>query len=791
MKRAGGRPGQTTVGETRRSEATPGGARRSRLVRCPLATIAGMLIASSSIAPAHAAEDGFPTPPTAPQGVPNVLVIMTDDVGFASSTTFGGVIPTPSMDRLAANGLRYSNFHTTGLCSPSRAALLTGRNHHAVGSGTVTDLARGLPGYTSIIPKSAATLAQVLRANGYDTAAFGKNHNVPTWQSGPLGPFDQWMSGLGFDYFYGFHGGHTDQFAPALVENNNLIEPPARPGYIFDQDMADHAVQWLRTQRAESGGRPFFLYYAPGTAHAPLHAPPEWMAKFRGKFDEGWDMLRQRIFERQKRLGVIPAGAKLAALPPDVKPWNTLSESEKRVAARFMEAYAAALAFCDDQIGRLLTSLDQSGQLDNTLVVYIQGDNGATPEGGIHGMINYAGRFEVEGNADKALADIDKIGGPESYPVAPLGWMMAMNTPYPYHKVIASRLGGITNGMVVSWPEKISERGMRRQFTHLVDVMPTILDAAGIAPPESVNGVKQQPFDGISFTYSFADSKAPERHRKQYFEIFGNAALYQDGWFVASPIYPMGLAGNPTPADAEKWELYDLRTDSSQTTDVADKYPEKLQQMREAFDAEAQRNNVLPVSGNNLPYLLSGGRPEVTAAPGRYTFVPSSFRYARGVFPSIHNRSWTIEADIDLRGAHSDGALVTQGGKFSGWGLVLLEGIPTFLYRTSDTPDSLTRLAAPAALPPGPHRIEVRFGVDGPGLGKGGSFEMSVDDKTVASGRLDETAPIRFSEEDATVGWDSGTALTGDYRVPFKADGLRSVTVELGPVQTPFAAPAK
>jgi len=332
---------------------------------------------------------------------------------------------------------------------------------------------------------------------------------------------------------------------------------------------------------------------------------------------------------------------------------------------------------------------------------------------------------------------------------------------------------------------------MRRQFTHLVDVMPTILDAAGITPPQSVNGVKQQPFDGTSFTYSFADAKAPERHRKQYFEIFGNASLYQDGWLVASPIFQLGLAGSPTPADAEKWELYDLGTDSSQTVDVADRYPEKLRQMRQAFDAEAQRNNVRPMSANNLPFLLSGGRPEHTLKPGRYTFVPSGFRYPRGVFPSIHNRSWSIEADVDLSGKGSDGALITQGGRFSGWGLVLLEGIPTFLYRTSDTDDSLTRLAASAPLPLGLHRITVRFHVDGPGLGKGGSLEMAVDDITVATGRLDETAPIRFSEEDGTIGWDSGTALTKDYRAPFKASGLRSVTVELGPLQTPFAAPTK
>lgn len=753
----------------------------------PLLAVVALLFGASALSPAQAQGEGYPGAPQAPQGAPNVIVIMTDDVGYASASTFGGVIPTPTMDRLAANGLRYANFHTTGLCSPSRAALLTGRNHHAVGTGTVSDLARAQPGYTTIIPKSAATLAQVLKANGYDTAAFGKNHNVPTWQAGPLGPFDQWMSGLGFDYFFGFHAGYTNQFAPDLIENNSMVQTPAQPGYIFDRDMADRAVQWLQTQRTQGAGKPFFLYYAPGTAHAPLHAPAEWMAKFRGKFDEGWDVLRARIFARQKRLGVIAPHAKLASLPPEVKPWASLSVEEQRVSARLMEAYAAALAYCDDQMGRLLRTLEESGQLENTLVIYVQGDNGATPEGGENGMLNYVGRFLSGPDAGISADRLESIGGPHSYPVAPLGWMMAMNTPFPYHKVVASRLGGVTNGMVVSWPKGIAARGVRRQFTHLVDIMPTVLEAARINAPESVNGVAQSPFDGISMAYSFADAQAQERHRRQYFEIFGHASYYEDGWLVASPVDASGIASRKPAGLAEMWELYDLRRDPTQTVNVAARHPEKLRAMRAAFEAEAVRNKVHPLSADNARYLMTGTRPEPMVAAGRYTFHPSLNRYPRGVFPSINNRSWTILADLEVPTEGASGTVVTQGGRFSGWGLVMPGGVPTFLYRSDVTDETLTRLAAPVRLAPGARRVEVAFAADGPGIGKGGTLTMKVDGGAVASARMGATVPLRFAEEDATVGWDGGTPLTDDYETPAPARGLRSVTIELGPLQLPQA----
>lgn len=770
---------------------TPG--RRSRASRLLRRTgIALVLSAAAGAAALAAPPPGFPaTTAPAPAGAPNIIVMMTDDVGFAASSTFGGGVPTPTFDHLADDGLRYANFHTTALCSPSRAALLTGRNHHAVGYGGVSEFARGEPGYSSIIPKSAATIGQILKANGYDTAWLGKNHNVPTWQNGPLGPFDQWPIGLGFGYFYGFNGGHTDQFAPALIENTNEIEAPRQAGYILDHDLADHAIQWLQLQHAQGGGRPFFMYYAPGTAHSPLQAPPEWLAKFRGKFDAGWDVYRQQAFERQKRMGIIPANARLGPAPPGVKPWDQLTPDEKKVFARYMEAYAAALAYCDDQFGRVVETLRQSGQLDNTLIVYIQGDNGATPEGGPTGIFNYAGGFDPKASFDYALSHLDEIGGPKSYAVAPVGWAVAMDTPYPYYKLIASRLGGTTNGMVVSWPKKIAARGVRNQFTHLVDIAPTLLEAAGVKPPTTLNGVAQAPFDGVSFTYSFNQPNAASRHRTQYFEITGNAALYQDGWLAASPVQPVGMVRSPPAALAERWQLYDLRNDPTQTTDVAEANPEKLKQLRQAFAAEARRNHVLPISNDTLRLLQPGNRPEVMASSGPHILYPSTNLYSGGTFPNLNNRSWSIEAELEAPKDGGDGVLITEGGQFAGWGLVMLHGAPQFLYRTSNTAESLTRLAAPERLAPGPHKVRVEFAIDGPGLGRGGALRMTVDGQQVASGRLQRSIPIDVGAERAAVGHDSETALTDDYVLPSRYDGvLRQVTVDLQPPPSPAQATA-
>ncbi|MFT3967705.1 MAG: arylsulfatase, partial [Sphingobium sp.] len=743
-------------------------------------------------APPAARPAAFPVQPVAPKGAPNIIVILTDDVGFASGSTFGGAIPTPTMDRLADNGVRYANFHTTALCSPSRAALLTGRNHHAVGFGGVADFARGEPGYNSVLPRDAATLGRILKANGYDTAWLGKNHNVPSWESGPNGPFDRWATGVGFDYFYGFHGGYTSQFRPDLIENRTQVPVPEQKDYILDRDLADHAVGWLDMQRTQAPDRPFFLYYAPGSAHAPLHAPADWIARFKGRFDAGWDVYRQETFARQKRLGIIPAHAALAPLPPGIPAWDSLTPDRKRVYARHMEAYAAALAYCDDQIGRVLDRLKATGQLDNTIVVYIQGDNGATPEGGLGGTINYAGPVAPAEELRRSLARIDAIGGPDSYPVHPAGWSNAVNTPYPYYKVDASRLGGTTNGLVISWPKGIAERGVRQQFTHLVDVVPTLLELGGLARPASIDGVVQKPLDGVSFAYSLRRPDAPGRHHVQYFEIAGTAALYRDGWLAATPVRTRNAGGEASDPQKGPWQLYDLAADPSQTVDVAARYPRRLRELRSLFDREARRNRVYPIESNTTALLMAENRPEALSTTGRHILYPSPYRYPEGAFPSLVNRGWTISAGLDAPGGGGEGTLITYGGRFSGWGLVLLRGVPTFLYVRSDDAASTTRLAAPAPLDRGAHQVAVAFTQDGPGVGKGGRLVMNIDGRQVAETRLPATVAYKFQLEDGSVGHDNGTALTADYRAPFPFTGtLRSVTVDLQPTRTGFPAPGQ
>jgi arylsulfatase A-like enzyme len=744
-------------------------------------------LGSTSVMAQTGGPTSYPVVQAPPAGTPNVLIVMTDDVGFAASSTFGGAIPTPTFDALAADGLRYNNFHTTAICSATRAALLTGRNHHAVGFGNVADIARNEPGYNSILPKGAGTIGQILSAAGFDTAMFGKNHNVPTWQAGPLGPFDQWGSGLGFKYFYGFNAGLTNQFFPALVENNTAVEPPRQDGYVLDRDLADHAISWLRMQRAGGGGRPFLLYYAPGTAHAPIQAPADWIARFKGKFDGGWDVLHQQIFERQKRLGIIPADARLAPMPANVKRWDALTPDEKRVASRYMEAYAAMLAYCDSQIGRVIGELKASGQLDNTLVIYIQGDNGSSAEGGQIGTYDYQSKVSGRGtSAEKlqyALAHLDDIGGPRSYEVGPVGWALAMDTPFPYYKAVASHLGGMTNGMVVSWPARIKARGLRSQFADATDILPTVLDATGVKPPETLRGYAQSAFDGTSFTQTFTDARAPSRHATQYFEIMGNAAIYHDGWLASAQVSEEGEPGGVTALLDKPWQLFDLTRDFSQTQDVSAHYPDKLKELQALFQTEGTRNHVLPFFTKTLQALLPGVRPEIVA-PGSYTYYPSDFRYPEGAFPSINNRSWSIEADLDVPASGGNGVLVTQGGRASGWGLVVLKGVPTFLYRATDRDADLFRLAAPQPVGAGHHHVTVGFTVDAPGFAKGGLYTLSVDGREVARGHADSTVPFKFAPEDAVVGHDTGTTLSDDYQTPFAYDGtLRSLTITLSPQQ--------
>jgi arylsulfatase len=729
---------------------------------------------------------GFPAGPTAPKGAPNILLIMTDDVGFAASSTFGGAIPTPTLDRLAAEGARFNGFHTGALCSPTRAALLTGRNPHAVNFGQVVEGALGQPGYTTVLPKSAATVAQVLKANGYHTAMFGKHHNTPTWEGGPLGPFDRWARGLGFDYFYGFHGAWTDQFHPSLIENERPVDPPKQADYILDRDLADHATAWLRLQRTMGQGHPFFLYYAPGTAHAPLQAPKAWIEKFRGKFDAGWDAYRAEALARQKRLGIVPADAGLAPLPPGVPAWASLTPEQKTLYARYMEVYAAALAYCDSQIGRLVETLRETGQLDNTLVIYIQGDNGASSEGGAGGAVTYGARAPADADARYALQHLDELGGPTTSVVAPVGWAAAMDTPFPYYKGVASRLGGLRTGMVVAWPGRVKAGGLRAQFVDVADIAPTLYDLAGITPPAEVAGVPQQPLDGVSFAAVLGDPKAAAKHRVQYFETYGTQAIYEDGWLAAEPMKADAPVGSIDSDPDKPWQLYDLKTDFSQTTDVAAKYPERLAHLRALYDSEAARNQVLPVHSDGYGSLLPELRPHPALAPGRYIFHPDGWRYNEGVFPSILNRSWSVEADLVAPAGGGSGALVSQGGRFAGWGLLVNGGTPVFVYRTHLFES--VRLQAPGPLAAGPHHIRVSFQSDGPGLARGGEFTLSVDGQASGSARIGRTVAYKFPPDPAGIGEDPGSPLLDGYAAPFRYDGqLETITIELAP-KAPAAA---
>lgn len=728
-----------------------------------------------------AGRQGFPPRAEAPANAPNVLIVMTDDVGFGASSTFGGAIPTPNLDRVAQNGLRYANFHTTALCSPSRAALLTGRNHHAVGAGHVPDMATGEPGYTSVLPRSAATIAQVLSRNGYNTAFFGKNHNVPSWENGPLGPFTQWGNGLGFGYFYGFHGGMTDQFRPDLFENTQPVPTPTDPGYFLDRDLINHTISWFDMQHTTGSNRPFLIYIAPGTAHAPLQAPRAWLEKFRGKFSEGWDVYAAETFARQKRLGLIPRDAALPPRPPGVPAWASLSPAQQRVYARYMEAYAAALACFDDQFGRLLDHLEQNNELSNTLILFIQGDNGASPEGGQNGAVNYLGRTSPDRELAWAEQHIDDIGGPASYPVAPAGWAVALNTPWPYYKAVASRLGGTTNGLVVSWPAKIPQRGVRRQFTYLTDIAPTLYDAIGIAPPAEVDGVAQMPFDGQSMLPTFASANAPTLHTRQYFEMMGNSAIYDNGWLLATRMAPSNQAGHLAAAPDQPWLLYDLLRDPTQTTDVAAQHPDVAARLRAMYADEARRNHLEQRSAG-VERLFSYNRPEYGNVPGRYIFRPGSWVYGEGTFPSLLNRDWTITADLVVPPTDASGTLVTQGGWFQGWGLLMRNGIAQFVYRRGDMPELITRLVAPSALSPGRHRVAVTARRDQGG--PSGTFTMVIDGATVASSKVPSLYTFKFGNEPAVIGRETGTTLDGDP-YPFVWPAELTVSLDMGPISIP------
>jgi len=734
----------------------------------------------------------FPKDVQAPTGAPNILLILTDDVGFGASSTFGGPIPTPTMDRLAENGLRYNTFHTTALCSPTRAALLSGRNHHSANTGVIMELATGFPGYNSLMSKSNGTFAEILKQNGYNTSWYGKNHNVPDWQTSQAGPYDLWPTGLGFEYFYGFIGGDTSQWNPALFEGTKPIEPAAdAKDYFFDVDMADHAINWIRMQHATAPNKPFLAYYATGTAHAPHHAPKGWIAKFKGKFDQGWDKVREETLARQKALGVVPAHAKLTERSAGIPAWDSLNADQKKVYARMMEVYAAALSHADNQMGRILDTIKDLGELENTLVIYIQGDNGASGEGGMQGLLNEMTVFNaIPEDMKEVIRRMDELGGPTTFNHYPVGWAHAMDTPFQWTKQIASHFGGTRNGLVISWPARIKDKGgLRTQFSSVIDIAPTILEAVGLPAPTSINGVAQKPIEGTSLVYTFDDAKAPSKHTTQYFEMFGNQGIYHDGWVAATT---PGVAPWDTAAEAQgrlpsvldyKWELYNVREDFSQANDLAAKEPAKLKEMQDLFWKEAEKYNVLPIENSRINRFDVNIRPSLTRGRDKFTYYPGLVRIPEGAAPDIKNKSFSIRAEVVIPKTGAQGMLLTHGGRFSGYGLYLLKGTPVFTYNLAGV--ARYRIAGKNKLNPGKHTILFDFKYDGGGLGKGGTGTLLVDGKKAAQGRIERTLPFRLSlDETLDCGEDTGTPVNEEYQVPFKFTGkIMEVVIDLKPEQ--------
>jgi len=732
----------------------------------------------------------FPQPVQAPKGAPNVLVVLLDDVGFGATSTFGGPAATPTLDRLARSGLRYNQFHTTALCSPTRAALITGRNHHSAHTGVVMEVATGYPGYDSVMRKDTATVAEVLRQYGWNTAWFGKNHNVPDWQSSQAGPFDLWPSGLGFEHFYGFIAGDTNQWRPAATEGTKPIEPYlGKADYHLDDDLADKAVAWIRLQKAMAPDRPFFVYYAPGATHAPHHPRKQWIERYRGKFDQGWDRVREETLARQKKLGVVPAETKLTPRPGTIQAWESLGADERKLFARMMEVYAGYLEQTDHNVGRVLDAIRDVGQLENTLVIYIAGDNGASAEGGLQGLVNEGLWMNgLPENLGRMLAQIDDLGTWKTYNHYPAGWALAMDTPFQWMKQVASHYGGTRNGMVISWPARIQDRGgIRSQWHHVVDVVPTILEAVSLAMPATVNGVAQKPIEGVSMVYSFADAKAPSTHRIQYFEMAGHRAIYRDGWVAATtppstalPWTPPGPA--PDVMNGYRWELYDTTRDFSEANDLATKEPERLRSLQELFLVEAARHDVLPLDNSKVERFDVSIRPSLTRGRTSFSYTGGMVRIPEGAAPDVKNKSFTITAQVEVGKAPAEGVIVTQGGLFGGWALYVEKGRPVFFYNTAGLDQA--SIAAPSALGPGKHTLVLAFRYDGGGIGKGGLATLKVDGAKVAEGRVERTLGYRISiDESLDVGEDSGTPVNHAYDVPFRFTGtVDQVKIDLGEV---------
>jgi arylsulfatase A-like enzyme len=728
----------------------------------------------------------FPQPVQAPKGAPSVVLILLDDTGFGQYGTFGGGIPSPTMEKLAAEGLRYNTFHTTALCSPTRAALITGRNHHSATFAGITEAATGYDGYTTVLPRSTGTIGEVLRQNGYMTAWIGKNHNTPTWEASAAGPFDRWANGLGFDYFYGFNAGDMNHWNPVLYENRNLVPASTDPSYHLTVDIADRAIAWVRKVKSISADRPFFLYVAPGANHSPHHVPREWIDRFKGQFDMGWDQYRQQTFARQKTLGVIPARAKLTPRPPGLPAWDSLNADQKRLYARMMEVFAGYGAHVDHHMGRVVDAVKQLPGAENTIVIYIVGDNGASAEGGIEGSLNENLFFNgFPETWQENLKAIDELGGPKHFNHFPSAWAHAMDTPFQWTKQVASHFGGTRNPMIVSWPARITDKGgLRQQFLHVIDIVPTLYEVIGITPPQELNGVTQKPIEGLSFAQTFADATAKSRRTTQYFELAVNRGLYHDGWMASAtsfaPWEPNRSGFDP---DTQRWELYHVEEDFSQADDLAAANPTKLRELQDLWWAEAAKHNVLPLDWRAAERLNAElmGRPSLTGDRTVFTYYPGQLGLPNDAAPRILNKSWTLTADVEVPDAGAEGMIVTHGGLVGGYGLYLRDGKPTFVYNYLAL-DRFT-IAGQQPLPKGKVQLTVDFVYQGKTeeRGKGATVTLTANGVKVAEGQLPRTIPLQISlGEGMDIGMDVGSAVDFTYTLPFAFTGtIDRVTIEV------------
>lgn len=728
----------------------------------------------------------YPKPLAAPKGAPNVLLILTDDTGFGHAGTFGGAAATPTLDQLARNGLRYNRLHTTALCSPSRAALMTGRNHHSVGTGVIMEMGTGYPGYTGIVPATAAGLPGILRMNGYATACIGKWHNTPAAEVGPAGPFERWPTGStwGFDYFYGFMAGETDQYYPVLYRNVSPISAMRTPeqGYMLSEDLAEQAISWINGVNAGSPTKPWFAYLSVPGVHEPHQAPKAYRDKYKGRFDSGWDKYREETFVRQKELGVVPAEAKLTPRPKQIPAWDDQSPDQKKVYARMMENYTGYLEYTDAQIGRVIDAVTASGELDNTIIIYIVGDNGASAEGGLEGTVNgIASLNGIQLGLPGLLAKYDQIGDPETEPNNPAGWAWAVNCPFQWNKQIASHLGGTRNPMVISWPARNTDKGgLRSQFLHLIDIAPTILDAAGIAQPQVVNGAEQKPIEGVSFLSTFPSATAPEVRTTQYFEMMGNRAIYKDGWIAAARHgIPWATAGQATAIGSEAWELYNLDDDFTEATDLAAQNPGKLKELQAAFESEARKYDVLPLDDRMAGRFDLSNRPNALAGLTSFTYGPGVSYIQESAAINTHNVVFSITSEFETGDDPVNGVIAAMGGKTSGWSLYVKDGRPVFYYNFFEVAGY--RAESSAALPKGKSTVRLEFTPEEKGYGKPAGVKLFVNGQQTGAVRVEKTVPVGYSGEGFDVGADNISAVSPDYKSPFPFTGkIKGVTIATG-----------